>query len=768
MAANEEGIHARAGKDRQPNRLIRSGSPYLLQHAWNPVDWHEWGDEAFSRAKTEDKPLFVSIGYSTCHWCHVMERESFERDDVAHILNQHYIAVKVDREERPDLDEIYMLATQLFTGRGGWPNSVWLTPDGRPWFAGTYFPREDAGGRPGFKSVLNQLAEAWKQRRETVERQADGVADAMRRFASHSSGSDDLGRDLAERATAALQEDYDEKHGGFGGAPKFPPHHALRLLAHEYRRTGNAALRDMLLGPLAGMANGGIRDHVGGGFHRYATDAEWFLPHFEKMLYDNALLLRSYAEAWALTGDGRWKGVAEETARWALREMAEEGGGFRSALDADSEGVEGKFYVWTRAEVMDALGPEDGDLFCRAYGIREGGNYREEATGRKARANIPFLSKPLAEQAAALGCDPAAFSARIRSGRRKLLALRNQRVWPHFDDKVLAAWNGLMIDGLAFAGKAFDCGEYVHAAAKAANFVLSAMIYEGRLLRAWRKGKAAVSAYSEDYACMADGLLTLWEADGNARWLEAAGGLLDTLCENFWDEAEGGFFLAAGDRADLLLRTKPALDQASPSANGVAARALIRYASATGRNRYGKRGRETLQTFGMLMHNQPQATASLVLAASLWLDASEGVKTGQAPFQRDIAVYAKPDHFSVLAGGTARVELVLELGEHWHANSNAPLEDGLAPTVVELAEGSPFEMGEIHYPAGQVRRLPHGEKAMSLYTGRTSIAMALRALPNATPGNYRVCIKLAVQLCDDHACQPTKEFWAEAQAEVLG
>ncbi len=488
------------------NRLVFEASPYLRQHARNPVDWYPWGDEALARAAREDKPIFLSVGYATCHWCHVMEHESFEDAETAALLNAHYVCVKVDREERPDLDAAMMTATQLFTGRGGWPNSLWLTPDGKPWFCGTYFPREDRGPqRPGFKSMLTNLRAIWDTRRAEALDQAEAVVEAIvQQGALPEPAPGGLsGRALVDAALGQLAADFDPLHGGFGGAPKFPPHQALALLLDEYARRADAALLAMATRTLEAMAAGGIHDQLGGGFHRYSTDARWLLPHFEKMLTDNALLLAVYAEAARRTGRADFAAVARGIAGWALRDMRDAAGGFHTALDADSEGEEGRFYVWRPAELAALLGPEDAARFARIYGVEPDGNFREEATGERLGTNILYLPQPLAEAAAREGVDLAT----LARWREKLRAARDGgRIWPERDDKVLTSWNGLMIAGLARAGRLLEEPAWIAAADEAADFCLTALRARGRLLAVWRAGQAKLPATLDDHAFLALGL----------------------------------------------------------------------------------------------------------------------------------------------------------------------------------------------------------------------------------------------------------------------
>ncbi|MBC8135041.1 MAG: thioredoxin domain-containing protein, partial [Fibrella sp.] len=540
------------------NRLAHEKSPYLLQHAHNPVDWFPWGEEALEKARTENKPIFLSIGYSACHWCHVMERESFEKPEIAALVNRYFVPIKVDREERPDVDEIYMTAVQRMTGSGGWPLSVFLLPDGRPFYGGTYFPPEGRHGRIAFPSLVTQLGEAFHNRRDEIEEVAASIMNdlgaATRQKPLPHTGAIHSGELLAG-AVAELAERFDAANGGFGSAPKFPPHHALRLLLCAVRDGDDDAV-PLLTATLDKMALGGIYDHVGGGFHRYATDAIWLLPHFEKMLYDNALLLRVYAEAGELLDNPAYARIARETADWCLRDLLHSGtGGFEAALDADSEGVEGKYYVWTTAEVHEILGYPFGEAFAQTYQFDVAGNFREEATGHRTGANIPHLSigaKPLPL--------PAELSGEMLRARETLLARRYERVPPGKDDKIITAWNGILIGALAFAGKSLGEERYLAAARRAAQCALTTLKPKGELLRRYAKGEAAIAAYLDDYAFLADGLLDLADATGETGWADEARSLTDTLLETFWDATDGGFFYSGTRHETLIAQSKDFFD----------------------------------------------------------------------------------------------------------------------------------------------------------------------------------------------------------------
>ena len=683
----------------KPNRLIRETSPYLLQHARNPVDWYPWGDEAFLQARREDKPVFLSVGYSTCHWCHVMARESFKNEAVAKILNENFVSIKVDREERPDLDELYLNATQLLTGGGGWPNSVWLTPDGTPWYGGTYFPPEDSAGRPGFKSVLRELAEIWKNRRPEALAQAERLTQALRQMTSSReyAGRGQLRRDLVESALRELEGAFDLRHAGFGDAPKFPPHQSLGLLFEELGRTGDAARLMIATRTLDAMAGGGIHDQVGGGFHRYATDAAWVLPHFEKMLYDNAQLVRAYVQGYLLTRNPEYRRVAMDTCEWALREMRDPGGGFYSALDADSEGAEGKFYLWQPEEILEVLGPAEGQLWGRVFGV--------EAPGPR----VLHRSQPWEAIATAEGLDPAELRSRLDRSRGRLLERRNLRVRPRRDDKVLAGWNGLMIGSLAWAGRHLGETRYTAAAAEAADFVLGVMRPGGRLLHTYRDGAAKVDAFLDDYAFLADGLLDLYEATAATRWLAEAQSLTETLLARFSDPEDGGFFFAGPEQKDLIVRAKDMLDKATPSGNGVAAKVLVRLGRLAREPRYFEPARDLFESFLGWLERAPRATESLILAAAMYLDQATGEAAG-APAQPTALVRKKPltieagaTRTKAAPGETIEVLIRLTIDRGWHINSHRPLLDDLVPTTLRLSPNgaSGAALGEVIYPEGR-------------------------------------------------------------------
>ena len=577
---------------RPANRLAGSTSPYLLQHAHNPVDWHPWGTEALEKARREDKPIFLSIGYAACHWCHVMERESFENDQIAEVLNTHFVSIKVDREERPDLDEVYMNATLLYNqGQGGWPMSVFLAPDGRPFFAGTYFPPESRWGRPGFKELLLEVAQLWREDRERIVKGAQGLTEAVAKFSQPTAG-EGIPAGLVSRVTADLAKLFDEEHGGMssGGSNKFPPSMAMSLMLrqhHRVRQTGNPS--DDLLDPveltLRKMARGGIYDHLGGGIARYSTDPKWLVPHFEKMLYDQALVSAIYLEAFQATANTEYADVARDIFRYVLADLRSKEGGFYSTRDADSEGVEGKYYVWSKAEVMSVLGEPAGDWFCNAYDVSEPGNWEGH--------NILNRPRELHVVARQQGINLEQLQQSLGESRAKLLEVRAKRVPPGLDDKILTAWNGLMIASLARAGRVLGEEQYTQAAAGAADFVLDQMSRDGRLLRTYRAGRAHTGGYLDDYAFFIDGLIELHQTTLDWRWLDHAERLTDQMIELFWDQRDGAFFFTASDAEALFVRAKDTRDGATPAGNSVAVMDLLRLAAILGREDLADKARAT-------------------------------------------------------------------------------------------------------------------------------------------------------------------------------
>ena len=569
------------------NRLIFEKSPYLLQHVRNPVDWWPWGDAAFEQARKEDKPVLLSIGYATCHWCHVMEHESFEDEEVAALINEHFIPVKVDREERPDIDEVYMQITQGITGSGGWPMTVALTPDRHAFFAGTYFPKESVAGRPGIKRIVTELGKAWRERREEVIESSLSVSAQVAQMMGASPGGD-LDKGIFDVAFAQFSSRYDSEKGGFARAPKFPVPPNLFFLLRFHQRTGNEQALEMVEKTLTEMRRGGICDHVGFGIHRYATDADWLLPHFEKMLYDQALVTMANLETYQVTGKECYARTAREILTYVQRDMTSPEGGFYSAEDADSEGEEGKFYVWSNAEVKEVLGEEDGEFYIETFNFEEEGNFLEEATRVKTGMNIPHLKEELLDEK----------RERVEALRQKLFEHREKRIHPQKDDKILTDWNGLMIAAFARAAQALDDEGYAEAASRAADFVLEVLTTEeGRLLKRYREGEAGLTAHLEDYVFMIWGLLDVYETTFDLKYLEKAIEFQAVVDEQFWDETEGGYFTVADDAEQMIVRAKKLYGGSIPSGNSVAIGNLVRLHRMTGQPHFATRGDELIRAF---------------------------------------------------------------------------------------------------------------------------------------------------------------------------
>jgi len=725
------------------NALIHETSPYLLQHAHNPVDWRPWNDEALALAEREDKPIFLSVGYSTCHWCHVMAHESFEHEDVARVLNEHFVPIKVDREQRPDIDEQYMLATQLFTRRGGWPNSVWLTPDGRPWYAGTYFPREDRGAHAGFISVLKQLADAWRNNREQVEAQARQFVDAIEQVGR---GTDPkkrrpLSPDIIDNAHEMFAHAYDSRHGGFGGSTKFSPHGVLDLLLRHVVQTGDEKSLQMVTRTLDAMALGGLFDHVGGGFHRYSTDAMWFLPHFEKMLYDNAQLIDAYTRAAAITGDAKYERVVADVFAWLGREMTDEAGGFYAALDADSEGEEGKFFVWSYDELIDVLGEDDGQYFAARYNATEQGTYYEAATGHRPGTNHLYLDKPL-------GDDEL---ERVEALKAKLLAVRSQRVPPHLDDKVLTSWNGMMIAALARAGRQFQRVDYIEAAERAAQFLLETMwdADEG-LTRDWRRGQKGQPGYLDDYAHFADALLQLNKATGKVEYHDAARALAEQMIDRFYDPQQGGFFFTSASHSRLMVRTKELGGGGNvPSPNAVAARVLTRLALLDGSARYTALARQTLACFTNAMVSQPRGCETLITAYTEQRAAGDALPGADCdvlavhePVTVTVQRHAEDDH-------TNRLEINLTIAPNWHVYAHDAAGDDRAATRLTL-ESEDAALDDVQYPAGRTMDDAVLGRSVDVYRGQVHLEATVRRGDASQRGP--LALTLHVQPCDDRRC----------------
>ncbi len=581
------------------NRLQHETSPYLRQHRDNPVDWFAWGDEAFQKAKAEDKPVLLSVGYSSCHWCHVMAHESFEHEETAAMMNNLFINIKVDREERPDVDDIYMQAVQAMTGRGGWPMTVFLLPDGRPFYGGTYYPLEPRPGIPAFRQVLRSVHDAYANRRQQVTEAASTLTQALDRSVLGIAGDSALNAGLLDNTAGMLAQNFDKNYGGFGGAPKFPQPMNLEFLLRTYARTNNPDMLHMVTHTLDKMAMGGIYDQIGGGFARYSVDAIWLVPHFEKMLYDNAQLSRVYLHAWQVTGNEFYRAIAEEVYDYILREMTAPEGGFYSATDADSEGEEGKFFVWSLDELVDVLGDDDARIAIEYYGISPRGNFEGN--------NILYVPNEPDVIADRLDIDVNDLLARVDAIKHTLYAHRSHRVHPGLDDKVLTGWNGLMLASLAEAARALDRDDYRVAAVRAGEFLLGTMqAADGRLLRTYNDGRAKLNGYLEDYANMIDALLELYQTTFDEKWFTAARGFADRILDHF-AAPDGGFFDTSDDHETLIVRPRNVQDNAVPSGNGMAYKQLIRLAAYTGDHRYEEAARNALSMLANAMQQYPQA-----------------------------------------------------------------------------------------------------------------------------------------------------------------
>ncbi len=600
------------------NRLANAKSPYLQQHASNPVDWYEWGEEALERARREEKPIFLSIGYSACHWCHVMERESFEDPQIAQLLNQHFVCIKVDREERPDLDQIYMAAVQMMTGRGGWPLSVFLTPEREPFFGGTYWPPRRRMGMPGFDEILQAVIDAWEHRRELARQQARELTSRIaQRIPDSPVVAGELNEELLHQAATQLRSQFDSRHGGFGPAPKFPHATDLRLLLRIACRSTQWELLQIATVTLKKMAAGGIRDHLGGGFARYSVDDRWLVPHFEKMLYDNALLAEAYLETFQLTGDEQLAQVARETLSYVLERMTDSRGGYFSSEDADSEGEEGKYYVWSYEEIIEALPPDIADRFCQVYGVTPEGNFE----GR----NILNLHRPLEETAHVNGWDVGQLRTQIAQAKTLLLQVRQQRVPPARDEKILTSWNAMMIRAMAAAGRALEEDAFVESAVKGATFLRDHMRRpDGLLWHCWRDGTAYLDAYLDDYAALADALLVLYEATWDEQWLEWTAELLTVMQERF-SSPSGLLFYTAGQQADQIARLPDLQDGSVPSGNSMAATALLRYASLAHNVAFADAAEKILLTAGRWMEQAPMAMGQMLIALDWYLGPNQQV-----------------------------------------------------------------------------------------------------------------------------------------------
>ncbi len=761
------------GPWKHTNRLVHETSPYLLLHAHNPVDWYPWGPEALERARKEDIPIFLSVGYSACYWCHVMERLVFSNAEIADLMNRWFINVKVDREERPDLDEIYMTATQIFTGHGGWPNSVFLTPELKPFFAGTYFPPEDDEtlGRPGFRRVLQAMHEIWTTRRADVEAQAARVVQIISDLQPTRSAEADLSAldwTLVEKACALLYDAHDAEHGGFGGAPKFPPDQALLLLLDRYERTGDPKPLEIARQTLEKIYLGGIHDHLGGGFHRYATDSLWRVPHFEKMLYNQAHLAKVYLKAYRLTGESTFKRAAEGIFRFVDRVMTSPEGGFYSALDSQTDHVEGEYYVWTEAEIRQVL-QGDADLFFAAYDLAptsEGGK------------GVLFMPRSLEVSARAVGVRPDELSERMDRLEQTLLNARRARRSPLLDTKVVTAWNGMMIAAYAYGYEVLGKPDYLQAARRAAEFVLAHLREtDGTLMRTYREGRSSYEAYQEDYAFLAQGLLAIHRAAGEERYLQLAAALAEQMQDRFRDPEQGGFYFTA-DPAQLIVRIKKTTDGAIPSGNAEAVSLFLNLARQTGKQAYLKRAERTLLAFGDQLKTHPGFSNRMLQGLIAYLDhrtpqeASRPAVDLEAPRrlwtdEGRVAADIRLSTDRPFAGEPFEAVVTLQVAEGWHINANPVSLDFLVPTELSVASPMALDVISIEYPRGTDVALGFADQPLAVYDGIVPIRATLKLSTTTPPGSRgQIRLTVAYQACDDARCLPPASLTRRVELAV--
>ncbi|MCC7563718.1 MAG: thioredoxin domain-containing protein [Methanobacterium sp.] len=626
--------------ERFQNHLKNEKSPYLLQHADNPVDWYPWGDEAFEKAKKENKPIFLSIGYSTCHWCHVMARESFQDPEIGQLMNQVFVSVKVDREERPDIDSVYMTACQMITGTGGWPLTIIMTPDLKPFFAGTYFPKESGGRGAGLRDLILNINDLWNDQKHELLESAEELTLSLQQLSKFKSGQE-LEDNILESAYKSLSNNFDYEYGGFGDYQKFPtPHHLLFLLRHWKRKDDVNALT-MVEKTLDAMVQGGIYDHVGFGFHRYSVDQQWILPHFEKMLYDQALLVIVYTEAYQATGKKRYMEAAQEVLEYLLRDMRSSEGGFYSAEDADSEGEEGKYYLWTADEIIKILGQEDGELFNQIYNVSADGNFKEESTGHQTGKNVLYQSKSWEELSSELQKTPEELWWKMESAREKLFKARQKRIRPHKDDKILTDWNGLIIAALATAGRVYKRKDYVLAARETLNFILNNLKINDQLMHRWREGEAAVNANLDDYAYLVWGLLELYQTTFLPEYLQMAQEYNKKLMDHFWDPEQGGYYFTADFIPQVLVRQKEAYDTALPSGNSVQMLNLERLYLLTGNDEYRNTSIAMEKYFSAIIKRSPPAFTMFLSAIAFKIGPSFNIVVAGSKNKDDTSLMLK-------------------------------------------------------------------------------------------------------------------------------
>ena len=726
------------------NRLILEDSPYLLQHAHNPVDWYAWGPQAFAKSREENKPIFLSIGYSTCHWCHVMERESFENSEVASFLNRHFVAIKVDRERRPDIDKIYMTAVQLMTGYGGWPMSSFLNPAGQTFFGGTYFPQ------PQFLDLLQQVEVAWRENRAGLKEQANRVASQVDIIIRSAGAAGEVNDNAVQSVVAELQQSHDPQGGGFGAAPKFPNEPRYLFLLDQALRSGDDDIRNLIRFDLHEMARGGIYDQVGGGFHRYSTDAVWLVPHFEKMLYNQAQLSRMYAQAWRLTGDAGLTRIAQQTLDYVLRDMTAPDGGFYSATDADSPEGEGLFFIWTQEQIRGALSPADAALAIDLYGVTERGNFED--------ANILSLPVPLAEFAMQRDMDLSALLVQVENIRAALYASRAERVHPDRDEKIVTAWNGMMIVALAEVAEILHEPRYRTAAIRAAESLWkNSRRDNGELWRVRFDGRSSVPAVQEDYAWIADGFLHLYDGTQDPRWLERAKVLVATMDRLFWDDNAGGYFMNTRiEGIAIMARPKDSSDGAVPSGNAVSLHALAKLAQRTGDETYRNTANALLAAFARSLNQSPTSYSYLLRGAQLLANGAAGPQ--QYAARGAVMVNAR------VQANTLVVELAIRPG--WHIQAHEPLQKELIPTVVGVEKSvSGRYPGALFYPPPTLKTLKFLGEELAVYEGQVRITMDLQPTDPAVAGPL-IPVALRLQACDDTVCLPPEQRVLHVPANV--
>ena len=766
IGADEAALKNPDGSWKWTNRLVHETSPYLLLHAHNPVEWYPWGDEAVERAKQENKLIFLSVGYSTCYWCHVMEREVFSNPEIAAMMNKDFINIKIDREERPDLDEIYMTATQLLIQRGGWPNSVFLTPDLKPFYAGTYFPPTDVPGRPGFPTILDAVHEAWVTREGEVIEAANQISDTIALATSRgftTLTATPLDRSLTAAALDHLRTTYSHTYGGFGGAPKFPSTANLEFLLSEYERksglqtpptasglqtpptasglqtppTENEPLLKMVTHTLDMMAYGGMYDQIGGGFHRYAVDEKWRVPHFEKMLYDNAQLAKVYLQAHQLTQEPRYRRIAEEIFRFVFREMTAPEGGFYSALDAETDAEEGKYYVWTADEIQKILGKKTAARFAAVYGVDKGPNFEGK--------NVLYVPEGAAVEKAL---------KEVESAREKLLTTRAKREYPLLDTKIIVNWNGLMIDALAYGYQVLGEERYLVAASKAAAFILDTLKKpNGELCHTYTAGVVKQDVYLDDYAFFVRGLLGLYQATGDEEWLNSAKRLTDAMIQLFWDDKNGGFYYTKADAKHLIVRTKKPYDSAIPSGNAVAVSNLLAFGTD-----YRGYAEETLRVFAKSMAQSPASFMYMHFSLNRYLIAGEELDSATPPFGTALGSETSP-----LVSATAEIKshsnsvfdvtLRLNIAEGWHINANPAGQDNLIPTTITVDTDIPLEIVDIAYPKGRSTRFEFSSESLNVYEESLTIPLRLKQKSDVKDDKtVPMTLQLTYQLCNETEC----------------